>query len=128
MLFYYTHLAVSAPQQQPTDHTVSTRDDDTKKPASPSTDASVPLPTKTAETNNAVFSSDEASKKPPEASKLDDETIDKPAEPSVSEESVPKDKDAKEHSEVTSQIGTTETTSAVVTTPYQPGTYITLYG
>ena len=126
MLFYYTHLAASAPQQQPTGHTVSTRDDDTKKPASPSTDASAPVPTKTAETNDTVFPGDEASKKPPEASELDDETIDKPAEPLVSGESVPKDKDIKEHSEVTSQIETTETTtSAVETTPQQPGTYVT---
>ena len=122
MLFYCTHSAVSAPQQQPTDQTVSTRDDDTKKPASPSTDASVPLPTKTAEMNDAVSLSDDDLKKPAEASEHDDVAVDKPAEPSVSGESVVSEKDTKEHSEMTSQTESTEaTTSAVVTLSQQPG-------
>ena len=121
MLFYCTHSAVSAPQQQPTDQTVSTRDDDTKKPASPSTDASVPLPTKTAEMNDAVSPSDDDSKKPAEANEHD-VAVDKPAEPLVSGESVVSEKDTKEHSEMISQTESTEaTTSAVVTLSQQPG-------
>lgn len=127
VILLHTYSAVSAPQQQPTDQSVSTRDDNTNKPASASTDASVPLPTKTAETSDAVSPSDDESKKPAEASEHDEIAMDKPAEPSVSGKSVVSEKDTKEHSEKTSQTESTKTTpSAVVTLPQQPGEFVCL--
>lgn len=128
-MFYCTCLVVSPTHQQPKEKTVSTEDDDSKRQASPSTDANVPSPVKTVETDDASFPSDDIDlKKHQKEVEHSDVTLDKSAGLSAGSESVISEKDTKEDNETTSQIKTTETVSSTEATwPQQSGVLLHFY-
>ena len=137
VFIYYIYipiLAVLATQQQHKEKTVTTEEDDTctKRPTSPSTDADVPLPTKTVETDDA--SDDDLKKCQEKESKHGDIMLDKSVEPVVDGKSVVSEENIKEDSKVVSQSKKSEVvTSTTTTVQQQPGTlyayhvYIQMY-
>ena len=72
-----TYLAVSSVLQQHKKETTYTKEElkDTKKPAAPSTDADVPSPVKTVDTDDTTLPSDDDLKKPQKESEYGDVSL-----------------------------------------------------